>query len=170
MRGVQARRKASSSSAITEAQEASCSVSHRRISSARIGSALSFVEKAAGWQGRTMESEPCPVEVRHAVVGAIMMALGAYVGGGALWTWLFWADQHIDASRLFALLFAFVSITGGWTLIERWLAGEWFEGRKHRWNSDTTDMQDHSGSHPGTADGSGSNCDLGSSDSGSCSN
>jgi hypothetical protein len=117
-----------------------------------------------------METEPRPVEVRHAFVGAVLMALGAYVGGGAIWSWLSWPDQHIDASRLFALLFAFIALMGGWTLIERWLAGEWFEGRRRRWNSDTTDMQDHSGPHSGSTSGSGSNCDLGSSDSGSCSN
>ena len=110
-----------------------------------------------------MESEPRPVEIRHAVVGTILMALGAYIGGGAVWSWLFWADQHIDTSRLFALLFAFVSIMGGWTLIARWFAGEWYE-RRRRWSSgDPPSPQDTSTGH------SGPTSDPGSSDRGSCS-
>ncbi|MGU3341647.1 hypothetical protein ACLBXJ_26930 [Methylobacterium mesophilicum] len=112
-----------------------------------------------------METEPRPVEIRDAFVGAVLIVLGAYVGGGAIWSWVFWPDQHIDASRLFALLFAWVAIMGGWTLIEKWLGGEWFEGRKRRWKNSSSNQQDQSGS----PSDSGATCDPGSGDGGSCS-
>ncbi|TXN15128.1 hypothetical protein FV219_02575 [Methylobacterium sp. WL122] len=110
-----------------------------------------------------MEIEPRPVEFRHAFLGGVLIVGSAYIGGGAIWSWLVWPDQHLDAPRLVTLLLAWVAITGGWTLIQMWREGDWFKGRKYG-NSGSSNSSDSS-------TGSSSGCDSGTggSDGGSCS-
>ena len=71
---------------------------------------------------------PRPAEFRDAFIGAIFVLLGLYIGGGALWTWLFWPDQHFDLGRACALLVSGLMILFGYYSIETWVKGEWIEG------------------------------------------
>jgi len=75
---------------------------------------------------RQSRGEPRPAEFRDAFVGALLVLVGAYVGGGAVWTWLAWPDEHLDPSRIYALIFGGLMILFGYTSITTWLAGDWF--------------------------------------------
>nr|WP_254803939.1 hypothetical protein [Methylobacterium sp.]USU34563.1 hypothetical protein NG677_23560 [Methylobacterium sp.] len=75
-----------------------------------------------------MSGDPRPATFKDAFFGAIWVVLGSYIGGGAIWTWLFWPDQTLDPSRLLALVLTVPMFAVGLGSISAWLKGEWFEG------------------------------------------
>ena len=104
-----------------------------------------------------MDGEPRPPDLRDAVLGGLLVLGGVWLGGAALWSLLFWPDQHLDAPRLLAWLAAWVAITAGLVMIRKWREGDWFE-RRRRWNGDGNGSVD-----PGAGSDSGSAGDTGGS-------
>lgn len=90
-----------------------------------------------------MSGDPRPATFKDAFFGTVYVAFGAYLSGGAIWTWLFWPHQTLDPSRLLALVLTVPMFTVGLGLICAWPKGEWFKGTfpsGRRNSSSTTDM------------------------------
>ncbi|MGU3538185.1 hypothetical protein [Methylobacterium sp. A54F] len=98
-----------------------------------------------------MSAEPRPAGGRDAAIGAAVALFGAYLAGGALWSWLAWPGQRLDAPRLVALAIAAVMMAGGWQLIRMWLDGAWFERRRRGSGGGSGD--------PGGSTDTGGGCD-----------